>query len=223
MEFDREAFAEALKAKQIREYGRILTDKEIDEIENKSQQEENKYKLEEIVERFKSVVPPRFENARFDNYICETEKQRKAVKWLETGKSAVIYGANGIGKTHLAYASCFHQAQQGKRPFYTLAFDLFTEIKQSFSKGNTLDIVKKYAGYEYLVVDEVDKTYASETDFVYFFSIVNERYNFLRPTVLIANSANMSEVSGKSSFDRIASEGRVIYLDGDNFRQKKRG
>lgn len=215
---------ERLRNMQIEEYGHILTDEEADEIHAKKEEEEQKekiaYKIHENLREYFREVPIRFEGANFDNYTISTEKQQKAVDWLKSGKSAVIYGANGIGKTHLAYASCLYQIEHGSTAGYVLAFDLFTEIKDSFKQGNTEAVIMKYAQYRYLVVDEIDKTYASETDFIYFFNIINKRYNNMFQTVLISNSANMIDISGKSSFDRVASDGAVINLDGDNFRHK---
>ena len=178
-------------------------------------------KMMGVISKFSETVPPRFKDSSFDTFEMVADKQKKAVEWLKSGGSAVIYGPNGVGKTHLAYAACMYQASLGKTVCYVLAFDLFTRIKSSFVKGNTESVVNEFAAYDYLVIDEVDKTYASETDFVYFFSIINQRYNYMRKTILIANSANLSEISGKSSFDRVASDGIIINLDGANYRHRR--
>lgn len=201
--------------------GNFLSDEEIDAIREEERNRRDMAKKMGAISRFLETVPPRFKDSTFDTFEIVTDKQAKAVEWLKSGGSAVIYGPNGVGKTHLAYAACLYQATLGKSVCYVLAFDLFTRIKSTFVKGNTDSLVNEFAGYDYLVIDEVDKTYASETDFVYFFSIINQRYNYMRKTVLIANSANLSEISGKSSFDRVASDGIIINLDGANYRHRR--
>ena len=205
---------------QIEKYGHILTDKEIDEMEIVDNHEQEK--LDNLLNMWMYSVPLRFKDSTFNNYVCSNEKQQKVIEYLKTGKSAVIFGNNGTGKTHLAYAACLHQVQQGKEAKYILAFDFFNSIRKSFNGGDPEKIVNRYSKCDYLVIDEVDKTQGSPTEFVYFYSLINNRYNEMLPTVLITNADNstMENVIGKSALDRVAGDGKLIELTGENYRQK---
>lgn len=218
---------ESRDKREMEEYGRILQDDERDMIIEKEELQRKKDKENEkirtIYSEFTRQVPPRFKDATFSSFQCSSDKQRKTVEYLKTGGSAVIYGSNGVGKTHLAYATCEYQARQGKLAGYILAFDFFNEIRNSFSNGSTDKVVGKYHRYDLLVIDEIDKTQGTPTEFVYLYSLINERYNYMKPTILITNAtpSEFAAIIGESALDRVASEGKVIDLTGDNYRQKK--
>lgn len=210
-------------SREIEEYGKILSDEEREE---KEKERERARKEEEIKRRmnfFLDTVPLRFKNATFDTFICTSEKQESVIEFLKKGKSAIIYGSNGTGKTHLAFASCFYQVSKGKTAKYVLAFDFFNEIRKSFGDYSTDMVIAKYEDVDYLVIDEIDKTQGTPMEFPYLYSLINKRYNAMLPTVLVTNARpdEFQEIIGVSALDRVASEGKVIDLTGENYRQRK--
>ena len=222
-----EQYRKERDAREMEQYGRILDDNERDSIIEKEELQRKKdienEKIRTIYSEFIRDVPPRFKDATFSSFQCSSDKQRKTVEYLKTGGSAVIYGSNGVGKTHLAYATCEYQARQGKVAGYVLAFDFFNKIRKSFSDGTTEDVMNRYSNYQLLVIDEIDKTQGTQTEFMYLYSLINERYNYMRSTILITNAKpdEFAAIIGQSSLDRVASEGKVIDLTGENYRQRK--
>jgi len=218
---------ESRDKREIEEYGRILQDDERDEIIKKEELQRKKdienEKIKTLYNEFARQVPPRFRESSFENFECANAKQKAVVEYLKTGKSAVIYGSNGTGKTHLAFATCRNQVKQGVNAGYVLAFDFFNKIRKSFSDGTTENIMDKYSNYQLLVIDEIDKTQGTPTEFMYLYSLINERYNYMRSTILITNAKpdEFAAIIGQSALDRVASEGKIIDLTGDNYRQKK--
>lgn len=228
-----EQYKKERDAREMEQYGRLLTDEERAEKEKEQEKIMEAQKLEEKKERirvekqmklgdFSRSVPLRYKNATFDNFVCSTNRQKAIVEYLKQGKSAILYGSNGTGKTHLAYAYCFHQYYQGFFPIYILAFDFFNEIRRSFNDGKSENVVRKYAMYDFLVIDEIDKTHGSQMEFTYLYSLINKRYNDMLPTVLITNAKpdEFATIVGTSVLDRIGSDGKIIELSGENYRQK---
>jgi len=222
-----EQYRKERDAREMEQYGRILDDNERDSIIEKEELQRKKdienEKIRTIYSEFIRDVPPRFKDATFSSFQCSSDKQRKTVEYLKTGGSAVIYGSNGVGKTHLAYATCEYQARQGKVAGYVLAFDFFNKIRKSFSDGTTEDVMNRYSNYQLLVIDEIDKTQGTQTEFMYLYSLINERYNYMRSTILITNAKpdEFAAIIGQSALDRVASDGKVIDLTGENYRQRK--
>ncbi len=173
-----------------------------------------------------SHFPERYRDATFEGYRfygtdAQKAAQRRLVECLRRGLPVVMYGNNGTGKTHLAYASMRNQILQGKEAVYASLTDIIDEIKQGFSENiPTARIVDKYIGYDYLVIDEMDKSYGSTTEFLNIFKIVNGRYMTKRPTVLISNASkdDVMEIVGKSSFERIGEDGIAVHMDWPSFR-----
>lgn len=225
-----EKYRQERDTREMERYGKILSDNERVVIDQKQREaeraEKKKQQAEEHLQKLKDKwyysVPPRFREASFENFECANSKQKAVIEYLRTGKSAVIYGSNGTGKTHLAFATCRNQIKQGVSAGYILAFDFFNKIRKSFSDGTTEDIMKKYSTFQLLVIDEIDKTQATPTEFMYLYSLVNERYNYMRSTILITNAKpdDFATIIGQSALDRVASEGKIIDLSGENYRQK---
>ncbi len=214
---------ESRDKREIEEYGRILSDTEREEKEKELEAIRKDEMIKKRINLFLETVPLRFKNATFDTFICTSEKQKSVIEFLKKGKSAVIYGANGTGKTHLAFASCFYQVALGKTAKYVLAFDFFNAIRKSFSDYTTDRIIQEYGDVEYLVIDEIDKTQGTPMEFTYLYSLINKRYNEMKSTVLITNAKpeEFAAIIGQSALDRVASEGKVIDLTGENYRQRK--
>lgn len=211
-------------------YGRVLTEEEREANERLERQEEEAQKKAREAERLKEWVssqlgqfPRRFADKTFGNYRVTTPAQKSAVRHLMSGRSAIIYGSNGTGKTHLAYASVRHQIEQGKKAQYVLAYDFFSEVRQSFADDSTHAVMHRYAGVDYLVIDEVDKSFGSKTEFVYLYTLVNRRYNDMLPTVLITNAGeeDLVSVMGASTISRVAGDGAIIELVGEDYRLRE--
>lgn len=214
---------------EINTYGHELTEAERDALdrlqESQKAAEQAKRKSAEFDEwkaKQLSQIPPRFTGKTFENYRTQKPEHREVINHLKSGRSAIVYGGNGVGKTHLAFAAIRHQIEAGVSSRYVLAFDFFTEVKRSFRDDTTEAIMDRYAKVGYLVIDEVDKAFGSQTEFVYLYSLVNERYNRMLPTVLITNAdeADLVSVIGASTLSRVAGDGAIIELKGEDYRQR---
>jgi len=226
---------------EMKLYGRELTDEEREakyaEKEAKKlrlEQEKiaqakaikNEEKKAERIEAFKLETPKRYKGATIDNFICSNESQRIVKKYIVKARSLILFGDNGDGKTRIGFSSCLYQVERGKTVKRIVAIRFFDEIRMSFAKGGPEEVVDKYAKYDYLIIDELDKTQGSRTEFVYLSLLVDQRYNDMLPTILIANAktkADIYNILGGSIYDRIAGEGRILEMKRkESYRLKER-
>jgi len=174
-----------------------------------------------------SKFPKRYQDASFEAYefygtVEQQERQRRLVQFLQEGKSVVMYGNNGTGKTMLAFSSIRDKIVKGMSTRYVSLLDVIDEIKDTFSTGvSPLRIVEKYIGYDYLVIDEMDKSYGTPTEFINIFRILNGRYMDKKPTVLITNASKDDVISivGRSSYERIVEDGTAVNMNWDSYRR----
>lgn len=212
-----------------------FTKEDLDRIEQIESENEGKVKADEgrasqeVINKQLSAFPARFRDSTFDNYILSDNEQSRAkqvglIKQLKSGNSVVMYGNNGTGKTHLAFASLRHQILLGKFCKYILAPELYDEVKNSFNTNSTQRVISEYSSYDYLVVDEVDKSFGSATEFISLYRIINRRYENLLPTVLITNAGKevLVDVIGNSSFERVTEfPGGKLFMDWESHRRKR--
>ena len=169
------------------------------------------------------TIPLRYRNYTFEDYQCESVKDKQIVEHMKSGQSAILYGANGTGKTMLAFCAIRHQWEMGKYAQYILAADFFDLIRNSFNGGDPLKVLKDFTAFDYLVVDEIDKKHGTQTEYVYLYRLINERYNEMKATVLISNSSrkDLENVVGISAFSRVAGDGKIIEFDGEDYRKRR--
>ena len=158
----------------------VVDDEEYERREREEQQERERDMIASRLEQ----IPKRYVSATFDNYVGDS----RLIDYLKKGRSIILHGSNGTGKTHLAFATIRHQIEQLKDAKYVLAFDFFSLIKSSFGSGDPDRIVRAYATCDYLAIDEVDKSYGSQAEFLYLYKLINDRYNDMLPTMLISNA-----------------------------------
>lgn len=210
-------------ANREKEMGRPIARQEEDAlIEEMVRSQRESYERELFASRLETI-PLRYRNQTFSDYVCQNDRDRAIVKHMASGRSGILHGTNGTGKTMLAFCAIRKQWEAGRYAQYILAADYFDLIRASFNGGDPLKILKNFTDYDYLVVDEIDKKHGTQTEFVYLYRLINDRYNEMKPTVLISNSnrKDLETVIGISAFSRVAGEGKIIEFTGDDYRKKR--
>lgn len=99
-----------------------------------------------------------------------------------------LLGSVGVGKTHLAGG-----VLRETGGLYRTTAMLTAEYNETrkFSAGETeLRMIERYANTRLLVIDEVGRSPAVDTERYILYQIINARYEKRRPTILIANMTN---------------------------------
>lgn len=141
--------------------------------------------------------------------------------------SAIVIGSNGTGKTLMAYQCELDLRQAGVDARHIQALELFDVIRSRMAHDGdalryTLD---RFGRPEALFIDEMDKSYGSQTEYLYFSSLIDSRYCDMKQTVLFGNFRDWQEVIGRigqSNFDRLSQKGygfRVTMTRG-SYRQE---
>jgi len=191
---------------------------------------------EKEIELFKKIsgIPLRFQNCSFENFSKTKEKEivldyvKNFPDRQKSGTSLVFCGTTGTGKTHLSSALCFYLIENYQTSvLYTKAFDVLREVKETYNKSSKKtfsDVQSKHAQIDLLIIDEVGVQFGTETEKQILFEIINERYENLRPTILVTNLSltNLKEFAGDRVIDRMKDNGgKIVVFSGESFRGKK--
>lgn len=102
---------------------------------------------------------------------------------IRRGQNLVITGVCGSGKTHLACQILRWLAHYGSVSFITFV-DLFEDVKQGFKDGkNESQALSEFTACQFLVIDDFGKERITEWTLPLIFSLINRRYNKMRPII----------------------------------------
>ncbi len=148
----------------------------------------------------KSGLKKRFLNRTFDNFICKTANQKLAYitakkyadnfqEYYERGIGLYIEGTNGTGKTHLAAAISLQLISNGIPVVCKTSIELFDDIKKAFDaeKTNEFEVLNIYKQVDLLIIDDLGKEQCTDWSMSTLYSILNDRYEDMKPTIITTN------------------------------------
>ena len=141
--------------------------------------------------------------------------------FVNEGRSLILHGKEGRGKTHLAVAIGYRAIQNGFETLCTTAAKLIEDLSNASQKGQLQDALLTYTHPHVLVVDEVGYlSYGPDAANV-LFHVVNHRYLKKRPMIFTTNKplrACSTLPHDEDLANRVLERGRFIHLDGPSGR-----
>lgn len=145
------------------------------------------------------------------------------------GAGLYIHGGVGAGKTHAASAMARLFAEAGYDVAFTTAKGMLERVKATFNEGGTEAAVARYAKCDVLVLDDLGKEDATEWSVGTVFSVLDARYEDMRPTIVTSNYApgaladrlarRGERVTAEAIASRISQTCRPVYLGGRDRRR----
>lgn len=149
----------------------------------------------------RSGIGKRFRQRRFDTFRTDTPERRQSYKvakkyadnfalFMQDGIGLYIEGTNGTGKTHLAAAIAMQLMTEQHIPcICKTAGDLLLDIKASYdSEGvNEKQILQVYKDVSLLILDDLGKEQCTDWSISILYSILNDRYEKMLPTIITTN------------------------------------
>jgi DNA replication protein DnaC len=148
-------------------------------------------------------------------------------EFVPEGRSLILYGPSGVGKTHVAISVAYKAIQHGSDARFVTAAQLIDELSSASQRGRLVDALVPYTHPGVLVVDEVGYlSYGLDAANV-LFQVVNERHLHHRPMVFTTNKP--VEEWGRvlhdpdlaeAILDRALERGRILHFKGPSYRTK---
>ncbi|MEZ4221683.1 MAG: IS21-like element helper ATPase IstB [Polyangiaceae bacterium] len=150
-----------------------------------------------------------------------------APDFVTEGRSVILLGKPGRGKTHLAIAIAYRALQNGFDALFTTAAELIDDLSLASREGRMRDALAPYLRPHVLVVDEVGYlSYGADAANV-LYHVVNERHIRRRAMVFTTNKHPKrwgdvlhDDDLADAIVDRILERGRLLRLDGPSVRTK---
>jgi DNA replication protein DnaC len=106
---------------------------------------------------------------------------------VSEGRSFILYGKTGRGKTHSAVAICYPAIQNDFETLFTTAAELIEDLSNASKKGRLQESLAAYTHPHVLVIEEIGYlTYAPDAANM-LFHVVNNRHLRKRPMIFTTN------------------------------------
>lgn len=173
------------------------------------EQELRKQKIESILG--KSGIKKRYLSRTIDSFSVTAENKKSfevATDYIKNfreyftqGKGLYLEGPCGTGKTHLAIAIALAIINTGVPVICKTSIDILGDIKRCYERNSEVteeEVLEAYKTVDLLIIDDLGKEQVTEWSVPVLYSILNERYEALLPTIITTNY-NTSALAEKLS------------------------
>jgi DNA replication protein DnaC len=143
------------------------------------------------------------------------------------GRSAILSGPPGTGKTHLAVAIAYRAIQNGFEALFVDADHLLERLSLAARADHLRETLPEYVHPDVLVVDEIGYLNHRADAANVLFHVVNERHLKRRPMIFTTNKplegwgAVLHDPDLAAAIvDRVLERGRLIELEGVSYRTR---
>jgi len=148
-------------------------------------------------------------------------------EWLTQGHNLMLFGASGLGKTHLAAAIGHGLIAQSIRVKFTSSTALVQQLQKAKEALSLDEALKKLDKYELLILDDIGYVKKSDSESQVLFELIAHRYE--RNSILITTNQAFSEwdsifgdnMMTVAAIDRLVHHADIYEIAGDSYRKKQ--
>lgn len=181
-------------------------------------------------------IPDRFLDKSLKSFDADTPEKQVALDFavdyadnfasvLKTGRSAILIGKPGTGKTHLACGIGKRVIRNHRASvLFITVLRAMRSIKDTWVKGSEVSetqAIDALVAPDLLILDEVGVQFGSDFEKNTLFDVLNERYERRRPTLFLSNltKKEIEGYLGERVMDRLREDGgKVISFTWESHR-----
>lgn len=145
--------------------------------------------------------------------------------WLERAENLLLFGASGVGKTHLAAGVARRMVELGKRVKFFSAIALVQQLQQAKLQLHLQSALKKLDRFDLLILDDVGYVKKSEAETSVLFELIAHRYE--RKSLLITANQPFSQwdtiftdsMMTVAAVDRLVHHALIVEIQTESYRK----
>lgn len=179
-----------------------------------------------------ACLPPGKQLGSFDfNAVTGVTKQHinqlvNDQSWVTRGHNILLFGASGVGKTHLACSLAHALVESAVRVKFTSASALMQVLQRAKSELKLTEALTKLDKYAVLVLDDIGYIRKTEQESSVLFELIAHRYE--RCSLIITSNQAFEDwdqlfddtVMTVAAIDRLVHHATIIQCQGESYRRK---
>lgn len=180
-----------------------------------------------------SHLPNGKQLSQYDFSVVNSVEQRQLQKkmdhldWLRQGHNLLIFGASGLGKTHLAAAVGYGLIEKSVRVKFIAATTITQQLQRARENLGIEDELRRLDKFELLIVDDIGYVKPTDSEGQVLFELIAHRYE--RGSLIITSNQAFSEwdsifgdnMMTVAAIDRLVHHADIIQIEGESFRKKQ--
>jgi DNA replication protein DnaC len=145
--------------------------------------------------------------------------------WVRQANNLIIFGASGVGKTHLAAAIGHRLIEQGIRVFFSSTTALVQKLQIARQQYQLPQVLAKLSSFPLLILDDIGYVKKNEMETSVLFELIADRYE----TVSLIITANQPFGEWDSIFpdnmmtvaaiDRLVHHATILNITEESYRK----
>ena len=188
-------------------------------------------RLKRLLKESKLPVGKQLHQYKFDEIKGVTSLQIKQkvnqIDWLRQGHNILLFGASGLGKTHLACAIGYSLLEKAVRVKFSTSTAIVQELQRAKATLGLNDALRKLDKYELLILDDIGYVKKNDSESQVLFELIAHRYE--RGSMLITSNQAFSEwdsifgdnMMTVAAIDRLVHHSDIYQLEGESYRKKQ--
>ena len=188
-------------------------------------------RLKRLLKESKLLVGKQLHQYNFDEIKGVTSLQIKQkvsqIDWLRQGHNILLFGASGLGKTHLACAIGYSLLNKAVRVKFSTSTVIVQELQRAKETLGLSDALRKLDKYELLILDDIGYVKKNDSESQVLFELIAHRYE--RGSMLITSNQAFSEwdsifgdnMMTVAAIDRLVHHSDIYKIEGESYRKKQ--
>jgi len=157
----------------------------------------------------------------------QIKQKTTQLDWLKQGHNILLFGASGLGKTHLGAAIGHALVAQSRRVKFISSTALVQQLQKAKETLELESELKKLDKYELLILDDIGYVKKNDNESQVLFELIAYRYE--RNSILITTNQAFSEwdsifgdnMMTVAAIDRLVHHADIYKIEGESYRRKQ--
>ena len=147
--------------------------------------------------------------------------------WVKQAENILLFGASGVGKTHLACGIGYTLIEQGHRVKFTTATHLVQLLQHAKETLRLPEVLTRMDKYAVLIIDDIGYVKKDDQETMVLFELIAHRYE--TGSLIITSNQPFSDwdqifdngMMAVAAIDRLVHHATILELGGESYRMKE--